>query len=40
MGNGAYQPPALPDKTLTSRQIDRRDDPYAPQQSNGCCIVM
>jgi hypothetical protein len=21
-------------------QIDKREDPYAPQQSNGCCIVM
>lgn len=21
-------------------QIDKRDDPYAPQQSNGCCAVM
>ncbi|KAF2087693.1 hypothetical protein K490DRAFT_65536 [Saccharata proteae CBS 121410] len=20
--------------------VDKRDDPYAPQQSNGCCIVM
>ena len=20
--------------------IDKREDPYAPQQSNGCCIVM
>jgi len=22
------------------RQIDKRDDPYAPQQSGGCCTVM
>jgi len=21
-------------------QIDKRDDPYAPQQSAGCCTVM
>ncbi|KAL9130952.1 MAG: hypothetical protein Q9217_000998 [Psora testacea] len=21
-------------------QVDKRDDPYAPQQSNGCCTVM
>jgi len=20
--------------------VEKRDDPYAPQQSNGCCIVM
>ncbi|KAF1991944.1 hypothetical protein K402DRAFT_321493 [Aulographum hederae CBS 113979] len=20
--------------------IDKRDDPYAPQQSGGCCVVM
>ncbi|KAF2838013.1 hypothetical protein M501DRAFT_936829 [Patellaria atrata CBS 101060] len=20
--------------------IDKREDPYAPQQSNGCCIIM
>jgi len=20
--------------------VDRKEDPYAPQQSNGCCIVM
>jgi guanine nucleotide-binding protein subunit gamma len=20
--------------------VDKRDDPYAPQQSNGCCIIM
>ncbi|TID26804.1 g-protein complex gamma subunit ste18 [Venturia nashicola] len=20
--------------------VDKRDDPYAPQQSNGCCVVM
>lgn len=20
--------------------IDKREDPYAPQQSNGCCSVM
>jgi len=20
--------------------VDKRDDPYAPQQSNGCCILM
>ncbi|KAG9633145.1 hypothetical protein KCU64_g15943, partial [Aureobasidium melanogenum] len=20
--------------------IDKRDDPYAPQQSGGCCIIM
>ena len=21
-------------------QVDRREDPYAPQQSNGCCTIM
>ncbi|DAA79801.1 guanine nucleotide-binding protein subunit gamma [Trichophyton mentagrophytes] len=21
-------------------QVDKRDDPYAPQQSGGCCILM
>jgi guanine nucleotide-binding protein subunit gamma len=21
-------------------QVDKRDDPYAPQQSGGCCTVM
>ncbi|KAF1353525.1 GGL domain-containing protein [Delphinella strobiligena] len=21
-------------------QVDKRDDPYAPQQSSGCCIMM
>jgi len=21
-------------------KVDKRDDPYAPQQSGGCCIVM
>jgi len=20
--------------------VDRKEDPYAPQQSNGCCVVM
>lgn len=20
--------------------VDKKDDPYAPQQSNGCCLVM
>jgi len=31
---------AVPLTRLTHAQIDKRDDPYAPQQSNGCCIVM
>jgi len=21
-------------------QVDKREDPYAPQQSGGCCVVM
>ncbi|KAK2765355.1 Guanine nucleotide-binding protein subunit gamma [Arachnomyces sp. PD_36] len=21
-------------------QVDKREDPYAPQQSGGCCIIM
>jgi len=28
-----------PIKSFTS-QIDKRDDPYAPQQQGGCCTVM
>jgi hypothetical protein len=32
---------AVPWFTTNSHiQIDKREDPYAPQQSNGCCIVM
>lgn len=23
-----------------SFQVDKREDPYAPQQTGGCCIVM
>ncbi len=29
-----YYPP------LTVLQIDKRDDPYAPQQQGGCCTIM
>ena len=27
-------------RLLPSDQVDKRDDPYAPQQSGGCCTVM
>jgi hypothetical protein len=40
MGNGQYTRASYLYPRLTSPQIDKRDDPYAPQQSNGCCIVM
>ena len=30
----------VPVNMLTYLKIDKREDPYAPQQSNGCCIVM
>ena len=26
--------------TQHSHQVDKREDPYAPQQSGGCCTVM
>ena len=25
---------------LTQFQVDKRDDPYAPQKQGGCCVVM
>jgi len=41
MGNGQYtRASCYLFAALTHAQIDKRDDPYAPQQSNGCCIVM
>jgi hypothetical protein len=41
MGNGQYtRASGYLFAVLTHAQIDKRDDPYAPQQSNGCCIVM
>jgi hypothetical protein len=27
-------------KTLILIQVDKRDDPYAPQKQGGCCVVM
>jgi hypothetical protein len=41
MGNGMNTTrPRRDFPLLTPVQIDKREDPYAPQQSNGCCIVM
>jgi guanine nucleotide-binding protein subunit gamma len=40
MGNSASTVPLPHCVLLIQRQIDKREDPYAPQQSNGCCIVM
>ncbi|GAM86034.1 hypothetical protein ANO11243_040440 [Dothideomycetidae sp. 11243] len=27
-------------KNADADQVDKRDDPYAPQQSGGCCVIM
>lgn len=41
MGNGMLSIHCLHVCVVTDiPQIDKREDPYAPQQSNGCCIVM
>jgi guanine nucleotide-binding protein subunit gamma len=44
MGNGTlcWMPACMPSghAANATMQIDKREDPYAPQQSNGCCIVM
>lgn len=44
MGNGMRSPHPVhcSDRRELNNycQVDKRDDPYAPQQSNGCCIVM
>jgi len=41
MGNGKATVELMrPPSGLTNAQVDKRDDPYAPQQSGGCCIVM
>ena len=33
----ATVPPTI---ILIENQVDKREDPYAPQQQGGCCVVM
>jgi len=40
MGNSELGSGTKPYTESNESKVDKRDDPYAPQQSGGCCIVM
>lgn len=42
-GQVCFSPSVLPgdmELTLMAIKVDKREDPYAPQQQGGCCTVM